>query len=95
MAEVALHFQEGFSGETVQILVNGEPIGERSLKTRNQIGLAHMERIEVSSGDQIEIKIAGLSGAKVKIVYAPSSIKINLVDKKLIVEQTNEELRYL
>lgn len=95
MAEVALHFQEGFSGETVQILVNGEPIGERSLKTRNQIGLAHIERIEVSSGDQIEIKIAGLSGAKVKIVYVPSSIKINLVDKKLIVEQTNEELRYL
>lgn len=95
MTEVALHFQEGFSGETVQILVNGKPIGERSLKTRNQIGLAHIERIEVSSGDQIEIKIAGLSEAKVKIIDVSSSIKINLVDKKLIVGQTNEELRYL
>jgi hypothetical protein len=95
MTEIALHFQEGFSGETVQILVNGEPIGERSLKTRNQIGLAHIERIEVSSGDQIELKISGLSDTKVKITGDASSIKINLVDKKLIAEQTNEELRYL
>lgn len=52
-----LHFQEGFSGETVAVAVNGEIRLRFEARTRLQTGLARLEILDVNPGETITISV--------------------------------------
>lgn len=55
--EIELHLQEGFTGETVVIRLDGALMGELAARTRMQIGLAHVERLRVRAGQTLSLAI--------------------------------------
>lgn len=61
-----LHFQDGFSGETIEVLVDGEVRARFQAKTRYQIGLAHIEKVSVEPGQRLEVRLAE-SGTAVSV----------------------------
>jgi antitoxin (DNA-binding transcriptional repressor) of toxin-antitoxin stability system len=57
MREIELHLQEGFRGETVAIRLDGAPVAELVARTRMQLGLAHVERLQVRAGQTLALAI--------------------------------------
>ncbi len=56
-----LHFQEGFDGEDIEILVGGRVVARMRLRTRMQTGLAHIEKLMLSNDEakrEVQIAIA-------------------------------------
>ncbi|MGE0280611.1 MAG: hypothetical protein AB7P20_08365 [Rhizobiaceae bacterium] len=99
MSEIELHFQEAFSGETIQILLNGKLVAERSMKTRYQTGLAHIEKLDAKPGDEIEVRVAGKGiSSKVNIVDSDkntSNYKVIMKDGRIFSEYSKDPLLYL
>lgn len=91
-----LHFQEGFSGETVEVRLDTKQIAVFTIKTRMQIGLAHVEKITASEGDRVEILIkeSGLSKT-VSAIDNGNYIIINLKNGKLEVSVSRVSPGYL
>lgn len=52
-----LHFRDGFTGEVVEVTVDGERRMRRELRTRLQISLAHIEEIEVYPGQTVVVAV--------------------------------------
>ncbi len=52
-----LHLQEGFSGEGVEVLVDGETVAEFEARTRMQIGAAHVEKLTLDPGQTVTVRI--------------------------------------
>jgi hypothetical protein len=52
-----LHFQEGFSGENVEVLLDGRTMAEFEARTRMQIGVAHIEKLALDPGQTITVRI--------------------------------------
>jgi hypothetical protein len=52
-----LHFQEGFSGERVEVLVDGRSMAEFEARTRMQIGVAHIEKLALDPGQTVTVRI--------------------------------------
>lgn len=58
--EYELHFQEVFSGENVEIIIDGVIVSSITLQTRFQTGLAHIEKLQLQPGQKVEIRIVEL-----------------------------------
>lgn len=96
MAEIELHFQEVFSGETVRISRNGNQIGERKLKTRFQTGLAHIEKIEVDLGDTIKVEIVEKSvSSSIKIADNTVDYAVTFDGNAINIKSNEDRLRYM
>lgn len=52
-----LHFQEGFSGEQVELLVDGRSMAEFEARTRMQIGVAHIEKLALDPGQTVTVRM--------------------------------------
>jgi protein involved in polysaccharide export with SLBB domain len=91
-----IHVQEGFTGETVDIRVNGAEVSRFAATTRPQIGLAHIERLQLSPGDTVQISIQA-SGTSVIFIPKPKEIyvRVNLVQKKLEINLSRSSPGYL
>jgi hypothetical protein len=90
------HFQEGFTGEPVEISVDGKPIARFNAKTRLQLGLAHIERLELEPGQVVSICIEDLNLAQSVSVPADQDyIKVNRAADGLDVEPTSTLPGYL
>ena len=78
------HFQEGFSGETVVITVDGKETARFNAKTRMQLGLAKIEPIKLTSGQRVSISLSP-SGPKADYHFKPADkfVKVNLVNQQL------------
>jgi hypothetical protein len=52
-----LHFQEGFTGQTVTLAVDGQARSAFEARTRTQTGLARIETLEAGPGQTITVGI--------------------------------------
>jgi hypothetical protein len=91
-----LHFQEGFSGQTVEVLVDGTEVARFEARTRMQIGLAHIERLDLSPGDVVTVRIGdGATSASITAESGKTYFNINLKDHKLIMDSTESSPGYM
>ncbi len=63
MARLHIALQEGFSGDSVSVRVNGSEVARRSsVATRNQIGFAEAIELDVNEGEiQLELRVESRS----------------------------------
>ena len=97
MAEhIELHFQEGFSGEAVEVQVTGKAAAHFVARTKVQTGLAHIQKLELADGTTVRITVPATGAeASVKVSKASPHIAVNLVNKKLDIEAKKESPGYL
>ena len=96
MSEIELHFQDVFSGEEIEILLNDMVVAKRSMKTRFQTGLAHIEKLNVDLGDEIEVRVAGQSsGDSIKVLQNIYDYRITMSNASINIEASKDRLRYL
>ena len=97
MAEhIELHFQEGFSGEAVEVRVAGKAAAHFVARTRVQTGLAHIEKLELADGTTVRITMPATGAeASFKVSKASPHIVVNVVNQKLNVEAKKESPGYL
>lgn len=55
--KLTIHFQEGFSGQTVELWRGKKRLGAWPMTTRLQTGVAHIETIEVEPGERLRLKM--------------------------------------
>lgn len=91
-----LHLQDGFAGETIEILVNGENRAEFRAKTRYQINLAHVEEVDLEIGDTLTVRIKDTAlAAEQKIERVHRFYVISKRADDLLVNPTDEPQRYM
>ena len=94
--EYELHFQEGFGGETVEVLVEGESVARFEVKTRHQISLAHIQSLDLKPGQKVTIRILPPPITKsFRVTKDEKFTKVNFVEKELRVEPTDKSPGYV
>lgn len=90
------HFQEGFTGETVTLSVDGEVRAQFEARTRLQTGLARIESLELTPGQTVAIAVSapGL-GAKHRAAAGDRWITVNRVDGTLVVQSATRRPGYV
>jgi len=93
---VELHFQDGFSGETVEVEVDGTLVARFVAKTRYQINLAHIEAVELAHGQTLTIRLVetGVS-VGIPVVGAEKYYEISNISGQISVNPTDELPKYL
>jgi hypothetical protein len=93
---IELHFQEGFTGDDVDIYVEGKPVAHFAARTRLQTGLAHIETLDVPVGATVEIAIPARGCRnRISITKETSHVTINLEDQQLRIQSSKETPGYL
>lgn len=93
---VELHFQEGFSGETVFISAGAKLLSSFRLWTRPQIGLARIEPLQLTPGQTVTVAIPELSlESGIQITGRERWITVNLSEGALILQAAQEQPGYL
>jgi hypothetical protein len=90
-----LHFQEWFTGEPVEIVVNGAVVARLEARTRAQISVAHVEKLVLSPGDEVTIRVADRPPKRVPLDPGKPYILVNLLEGELSVEATQASPGYL
>jgi hypothetical protein len=78
---VELHFQDGFSGESIEVLVDGEVRAVFTAKTRYQINLAHIAEVDLKPGQELAIRVEN-AGDTIKLPSNGTS-KYYVISKNL------------
>jgi hypothetical protein len=80
------HFQEGFDGQRIAIIASGRTLARITAKTRPQTGLAHIEVLQLSAGDQLKLIVEGdARAAQFTLSDTEQYIVINLTANALQV----------
>jgi hypothetical protein len=91
-----LHFQEGFSGQTAEVLVDGTEVARFEARTRMQIGLAHIERLDLSPCDAVTVRLGdGATSASITVEPGKTFLIITLKDHRLIMDSTESSPGYM
>jgi len=90
-----LHFQEGFTGQTVEVLVDDAVVASFEARTRMQISLAHIERMALAPAQVVTIRVGGSISGSITADKDKTFIKINLKDNKLILDAASSTPGYL
>ena len=91
-----MHFQEGFSGQTVTLAVNGSTLLKFDAHTRLQTGLARIEALDVDAAQTITITLPDLAiSADYRLASNDRWISVNLDDRKLVVRSEHKRPGYL
>ena len=91
---IELHFRDGFRGEAVEVQVNGATVASFAARTRPQIGLAHVETIQVGERDEVVIQVGGVR-KQVPVVKGVTQYAIERRDNELTVEPAKDRLVYM
>ncbi|WP_048709316.1 hypothetical protein [Microvirga massiliensis] len=91
---IELHFREGFDGQEIEVMVNGQPVASFTARTRMQIGLAHIEKLEIGEGDSVIVRI-GNTERTVPVAKGVSQYAIDLREGGLTIEPARDRLRYM
>jgi len=100
MPVLKVDLQEGFTGETVVLRLNGDEVYRGAPKTRMQIGLAVSKSFDLPP-QHLELEVTTpLSGASESLeldLFQDSFVKVNLLpDGKIDLKAVKEEdLRYI
>ncbi|WP_157504720.1 hypothetical protein [Dyadobacter beijingensis] len=91
-----IHFQEGFSHDEVQLLVDGAVADQATLTTRLQTGLAAIRKLTVSPGAKVHIVLPG-HGIKETVPAdgAHRYVQVNFENGNLVTTPTNQIPGYL
>jgi hypothetical protein len=91
-----LHLQEGFSGEGVEVLVDGEIVAEFEARTRMQIGVAHVEKLALDPGQTVTVRIRdGDIQGSITATAGKKFIIVNLSGSLLSMKNSDEMPRYI
>ena len=95
---ILIHFQEGFTGEDLELWRGEERVGHWPLQTRLQIGLARIEPLDVEPGDSLRISLPD-RGLQARFA-APTSagahvFLVNFDGQELRVTAAEDEPGYL
>jgi hypothetical protein len=90
------HFREGFAGEVVELTIAGERRMRRELRTRLQIGLAHIEEVRLLPGQEAAVTVpaAGLR-AGIEVEETDRWITIDLEGGALVVRRAGSAPGYV
>lgn len=90
------HFREGFTGEVVELTVAGERRMRRELRTRLQIGLAHIEEVRLHSGQEAVITVpAAALRAGIEVEETDRWIAVDLEGGALVVRRVGSAPGYV
>jgi hypothetical protein len=92
---VEVHFQDGFSGEAIELLVDGRTVARFAARTRYQTNLAHIERLEILPNQKITIQCAGLPARTIAGGTSPAYIVVRKVGDQLELEKTEQSPGYV
>lgn len=90
-----LHFQDGFSGDAIEVLLEGHVVASFTARTRTQINLAHVERLEVRPDQRITIRCGQLPEHVVSAGRPPAYVVVRKVAQRLEIERTQQAPGYL
>ncbi|MEZ5667180.1 MAG: hypothetical protein R3F55_07065 [Alphaproteobacteria bacterium] len=94
--EYELHFQEGFTGETVTVAVDGSVVARFQASTRMQTGLAHIERLHLLPGQEVTVHAGDEpGGATIAVDESHPFVVINREEDRLVVGATERSPGYL
>ena len=89
------HFQEGFTGQTVTLAVDGRTRESFPARTRLQTGLARIESLPLEPGQTVTIAVPDLKLHETYLVAKGDRwIAINLVGPALVVRPTQRSPGY-
>lgn len=89
MAE--LRFQEGFTGETVEVRLEGALVSSFQARTRNQIGVAHVLDVDARPGQRVGITLPATGAASTFQIRPDTAfVRIDLEGGALKVAHRNE-----
>ncbi len=93
---VEFHFQEGFTGQSFEILVAGKLRASVTARTRFQTGLAHIEPVMLRDGEEVIIRQKD-TGAQRKVHLHPGRpfVTLTLVNGALKIDALDQTPGYL
>ena len=93
---IEFHFQELFTGERIDLLAGDRVLARFVANTRFQIGLAHIERLELADGDEVTVRIdeRGLQ-ATVTVDIDKPIVTVRLMDGQLQIESRSTTPGYV
>jgi hypothetical protein len=68
---VELHFEDGFAGETIEVLVDGEVRATFRAKTRYQVNLARVEPVDVKPAHVLAVRVKETGTYAARLVDGP------------------------
>lgn len=91
-----LHFQEGFIGDGLTILLDGKRVKAVKPRTRMQTGLAQIETIDAAPGQTLAIH-ASKSGESAQLTLRKGQqfVNINRLATGLVIESADVSPGYL
>lgn len=99
-ATCELHFQEGFLGQQVEVLLDDQRVAQITPRTRPQIGLATITKVPARNGQRITVMMISEQSDGTDSVFAvfdPQKpyLALNLVDGSLTIHATDRLPGYL
>jgi hypothetical protein len=90
------HFREGFTGQTFEIVSAGIVRATVTARTRLQIGLAHIEAIELHDGEEVLIRQkATQNETSIRVHHDRPFVVLQWVNGKLEAEAIGQSPGYL
>jgi hypothetical protein len=94
--DIAFHFKEGFTGQTLEIVASGRVRATVTARTRLQIGLAHIETIALDDGEEVLIREKGTNTeTSIRADHGKPFVIVQRVDGKLEAEAIGQSPGYL
>ena len=95
-SSIEVHFQEGFDGETVVLYVDDAEAGRLTARTRMQIGLAHIEKLQVRPGQTIAVRLPDQNISATHVVaQGKPFLQVNLEQGNLRIHATENTPGYM
>jgi len=82
---IELHFREGFDGQAIEVMVNGQSVSSFTARTRIIIARAHIEKLKIDEGDSVVVRI-GSTQWPVSVVKGVTQYAIDLRGGELNIE---------
>lgn len=88
------HFQEGFLGQKIDLLVEGKLRASFKAKTRFQTGLAHIEPLMLHDGEEVVIRQEGKDKA-FRVDQGKPFVTLGISDGTLTIDGREQSPGYL
>ncbi|WP_147707129.1 hypothetical protein [Microvirga massiliensis] len=90
---IELHFREGFDGQAIEVMVNGQSVSSFTARTRIIIARAHIEKLKIGEGDSVVVGIGGTQWP-VPVVKGVTQYAIDLRGSELNIVPARHKLYY-
>jgi hypothetical protein len=96
MPAYEIHFGEGFDGDAVTLSVDGQPIKTMVLTTKMQLGLAHIERVDLKARQMVTVSLdSSGSNAELRLQKSKIILKVSKQENAVVIESTDVSPGYV